>query len=131
MGWAGRSARGAACLWRFYEFGGKRHGRSQRAGDPAAARRALQARGLGERREATVGATAQVGAAAGQRAVAVEHRLAAYAGRLASHGDAQELGLRRDSPAADAAAAGHVRPYVVCSSAASTGASAGGTGTST
>ena len=65
-------------------------------------------------------AAAEVGAATGQRAGEVDHR--APGASVAGDGEAHELGLRRDPPAADAAASGHVARYGACPPALSTSA---------
>jgi hypothetical protein len=117
--------RGAGGLFsRFYELGVERHRRAQRATDPATARRTGETVAGGQ---LVLCGAADVGAATGQPAVRIGDRTRGD-GRARScvigDSDAQQLGLRRGPPAADAAAQGCTAPragmqgYVACSPAA-------------
>lgn len=77
---------------RFYELTVERHRRAQRAWDRASSRGERQARGIDHGRAVRCAETAEVGAATGERARAIDDRTRVVGvvalGRL---GDAQEL----------------------------------------
>jgi hypothetical protein len=107
-------------LGQFYEFGisisipceVERDVAAQCARDAPAAQRALQAVMAGG---AWVQASAEVGPAPGQGAAGIDYgALGARPTGVAGGGEAHELGLRRDAPAAYAAAPGHVARYGAC-----------------
>jgi len=74
---------------------------------------------------AGVRAAAQIGPAAGHRGAPVKDGQPDVAVTLAGEGDARKRGLRRGTPAANAAATRLTTLYVACSSAASCGAGSG------
>ncbi len=105
-----------ACSWtdRFYGFETQCPRAVKRAGQATAAFGSRQAR----RRRLPLRVAAEVGAASGQPRVGVEHSTRATVLVVTVERDADQLGLRRDALAADAAAPRRVGPYRACSSVA-------------
>jgi putative intracellular protease/amidase len=98
-------------LSRFYEFGIEGHGAAQRTGDAPPPLGEREAVGAGQRPRAR--RTAEVGATSRQGACGIDHGVPRTPAGVSDGGEAHELGLRRNPPAADAAASGHVDRYGV------------------